>query len=1487
MKKRFLSLILALVMVVTMIPASLFAIGPADVSAFGYTAANAMYIISVGNGKALSAPLGSDGRVTVETATAAYITATSDYKTGEVPTSAAYQWVYATDATRRQYMIGFASAVKANPVALMCFEGAFAANKAMAFSRTVNGAANPPTAGFSATAWEGFSVKPNGDGSVSFLTANGSSYLQIDPNDSTLKSTTNGSGTSRAANNNEKFVVVPTQVPVAPTGAAAADLRPTSATIQWTPGLDNNRYSFNVGFRVFRSEDNENFVELTSDSALAVNGDYTGYSYTDNNVVAGKTYYYKVAAASAIGNSPFSNVASATIPDSLPPVVLTTSAFFSSLIGAEDVVINVDLGFGTSAATGFSSVKVGDAALVAGTDYTFADSKLTIKADFLKNQPVGSSTIAIEFNDAAATKGSVAIDITAIPSSSDTFIVSTKTGKLIGAAATNPADNTMIATYASPVAKSLFQLKYSTNGNGMVGLLSRDNNQLVTVDDNTWGNHMIRLRSGNKDVFTGGWECLNFVLVGDGTVKITRTPATCWIGVQDNGNLFSSFNEAEAATFIVVPPSAPAAPTGLTIIGRTNNTVSFNWNKMNTFAANMKLYASANGGEYLPISADAAILDEISGLWEFTATNLTPDTEYNFKLVASNIRGASADSNVVSVKTFLGAPPAIPQNLAVAVADGKASLSWDAVADATGYDVYRANSRYSDNFVKINTTPVIGTAYVDAAAPGKWSYYKISSVSAVAESALSDAVSIETQIFGPNAYIYGPEDNKGKIQIDADRLSLELRPESSQFSLKRAALLFKPGDYSGITIENGYYMQVAGLGKLPTDVKLNKVQVTVAALANNNATCNFWRAVENVEMVATGTIGYGVSQAAPVRRISFTNASTIQFDVSNGWASGGYLADSYALGSAGSYPQQQFYYRNNNVNAVHGINWNLTTMGDVIRSGLAANEKNTVLETVPVIYEKPFLYFDNGEYYVFVPGRRDEAKGLSWSATDMGVGVSQSLDMYHVARADVDTADTVNAALAAGKNILFAPGVYYFDKAIEVNNPNTVLLGLGLASIIPTNGNDGMVIADVEGVRVAGLIFDAGSGDNAAVPTGGTRALLQVGTKGVHKDTSANPIVLSDLFFRVGGVDTPKAATAEIAIEINADDTLVDHFWVWRADHGQQVGWYLNKSDYGVVVNGDNVTTYGLFVEHFQKYDILWNGEYGKMYFLQNEIAYDIPYNKDWVSPDGKGWAALKVADHVRNFEGWGLGCYDVYINTLEYIYLDNGFVMPAEGNIKIHNVFTISLGTNGEITNVINGVGDKVWHPGGPTSPMRVMEWASAPLTVGVKSVSSPLASVVAGYKANIPVDVKSIESGAIRVELKAGDTVLATEVIADGTNGGSVMFMNVSVPNIDKLTIVASDEDTTAVGELAVVEIGDVWTIKLSSIADSKTLIKFNHAITAAPKGIAVSVNGNPAAFNVTGDADVEVDAIPVTGSIVKISGIMYADLFPSYSFTFSATI
>jgi hypothetical protein len=312
---------------------------------------------------------------------------------------------------------------------------------------------------------------------------------------------------------------------------------------------------------------------------------------------------------------------------------------------------------------------------------------------------------------------------------------------------------------------------------------------------------------------------------------------------------------------------------------------------------------------------------------------------------------------------------------------------------------------------------------------------------------------------------------------------------------------------------------------------------------------------------------------------------------------------------------------------------------------------------------------------VRVPALRTDSTGISWQSGETP-GTSIPLDKFYVARPDRDTAVVLNVQLSKGKNLLFTPGVYEIDETLRITRADTVVLGLGFATLRANKGVAAMTTADVDGVIIAGLLIDAGT-ENSPV-------LLEVGPAGSKARHATNPISLHDVFFRVGGTGP---ARATVNLRINSNDTIVDHTWIWRADHGAGAGWTTNPSANGLVVNGNDVAIYGLFVEHYQEYQVLWNGNGGRVYFYQSEIPYDPPDQPSYTSAPGtNGWAAYKVADTVTSHEAWGLGIYSVFRNR--DVVLSRAIETPARPGVRFHDIITVRLGNNGEITNVINDTG-------------------------------------------------------------------------------------------------------------------------------------------------------------------------------------------------------
>jgi hypothetical protein len=251
---------------------------------------------------------------------------------------------------------------------------------------------------------------------------------------------------------------------------------------------------------------------------------------------------------------------------------------------------------------------------------------------------------------------------------------------------------------------------------------------------------------------------------------------------------------------------------------------------------------------------------------------------------------------------------------------------------------------------------------------------------------------------------------------------------------------------------------------------------------------------------------------------------------------------------------------------------------------------------------------------------------------------------------------------------------------------------LGYATLIPDNGVTALKVADVDGVRLAGFLIEAGPVNSST--------LLEVGHPGSSACHSANPITVQDVFIRIGGAGPGKATASMV---INSCHAIIDHTWVWRADHGQGVGWETNRADYGIIVNGDDVLATGLFVEHFNEYDVQWNGQRGRTIFFQNEKAYDAPNQAAIQNGTVKGYAAYKVADSVTTHEAWGLGSYCNYIVD-PTIVQHSGFAAPTTPGVKFHDLLVISLGGNGQYEHVINDTGTPT--SGTSTTPSTVVSY-------------------------------------------------------------------------------------------------------------------------------------------------------------------------------------
>jgi hypothetical protein len=556
---------------------------------------------------------------------------------------------------------------------------------------------------------------------------------------------------------------------------------------------------------------------------------------------------------------------------------------------------------------------------------------------------------------------------------------------------------------------------------------------------------------------------------------------------------------------------------------------------------------------------------------------------------------------------------------------------------------------------------------------------------------------------GSSVDVFSPSDSVSSIESALTTIYDD--QVSNQFGSARYEILFEPGTYGSssdpLVFSVGYYEAIAGLGETPSDTVINGSINTYNQCSGTtcNATDNFWRSITNLTINVAGLTGcfagedvWAVSQDAPLRDVIINGNLTLMdyCDGSPDYASGGFIANSELNGTVENGSQQQYFVRDSDISDWTNGVWNQVFCGDPGAPAQSfssdsgdsgGTEPYTTLSSCPVTEEEPYLYMNSsGSYEVYVPSPATNSSGPDY-LSGVPAGTSLPLSDFYVVTSS-STVAQINAALAADDDLLFTPGVYSYASTIDVTNANTKVIGLGFATLIPSAGNVTMQLADVAGVNVSGLIFDAGPTQSSA--------LLQLGVEGSTNNYSSNPVTVDDVNFRVGGEETGTVATALVD---NSNYSILDDIWAWRADHGSGAGGWTtgDMAATGVVVNGTNVQANGLAVEHFQQYETIWNGNGGTDLFFQNENPYEVPSQSVWMSSATQdGYPAFYIPDTTTSFTGYGMGSYS-YFDQGVAIENAMAFQAPNTSGVKFNDILTVFLNGSGGIESVINGTGAAV----------------------------------------------------------------------------------------------------------------------------------------------------------------------------------------------------
>ena len=528
------------------------------------------------------------------------------------------------------------------------------------------------------------------------------------------------------------------------------------------------------------------------------------------------------------------------------------------------------------------------------------------------------------------------------------------------------------------------------------------------------------------------------------------------------------------------------------------------------------------------------------------------------------------------------------------------------------------------------------------------------------------------------------------------------------FSSERYLVWFAPGEYHNVSIEVGYYSQVAGLGVSPDDVRFLDQGPHVPALNRHIhegvGTCldTFWRAAENFRV--DGDLQWAVSQAAPLRRVHV--GGDLYLHDGAAFASGGHFANGQIDGHVYIGGQQQYLLRNVGLaGGASGGAWSMVYVGcdgDVPKAteGSGNHASVTVLHEPRLRIEKPYVAVDGDKFFLRVPQaiRHGPMKG---PLTDGSLEDVRDFTGVYVARPDKTMTD-IQRALDDGKDIVFSPGIYDVGSTLVVRQPDQVLLGLGLATIVaPSDGSPCIrVESNVPGVRIAGLMLEASQQESEDTKEGST--LLEWGKPGSNDPGQPEtPGALFDIFCRVGGatMGDRKAIAVDTMMKLHSGNLYADDLWLWRADHAElRPGESANypeispiyhqseqdefRAETGLEVTGDDITIYGLAVEHANGHQTVWSGHGGQVAFYQCELPYGVSHDRFGES----GYTGYLIHDDVESHEVHAPGIYTNFRN--EEVKVPTAITHPEKDTIQCINPFTVRLDNHFGVNSIVNGQG-------------------------------------------------------------------------------------------------------------------------------------------------------------------------------------------------------
>ncbi|HEX8523355.1 MAG TPA: NPCBM/NEW2 domain-containing protein [Tepidisphaeraceae bacterium] len=562
--------------------------------------------------------------------------------------------------------------------------------------------------------------------------------------------------------------------PAAPSNLTAVAASGTQINLNWTDNATDE-----TSFILERSADGvTGWTQIATPAANIT-------SYSDKNLAAGATWFYRIRATGTGGDSANSNIASATTTTApLAPSNLSATANSSTKITLTWSDVAGETGFkiersldGATAWTqigmvGANVLTYADATgLSSSTKYYYRVRATSTAGDSAYSAVTSATTLSLNGLPAGWSDGDIGPVSIKGSTTQSAGVYTMITG---GSDIWNSADTEHL-TYQTLTGDGAFIARVSsmqnTNAWANAGIQMRDtlaaNSKQVSAVVTPTSGAVMTFRTATGGATDGNFksgsapEWFKLVRAGStftayqsengstwtsmGSISITMG-STIYVGLVGTAKNTTTTNTIKFDNVALQPvnvvPTAPAAPTGLVASATSASAINLTWADNSANETNFIIERSTDGITFVPLITLGA------NITTYSDTGLTASTKYYYQIRATNAVGDSNNSGVASATTqALPTPPAAPSApVASATSASAINLAWtDNATNETGFKIERSLDG-ATGWTQIATTAANVTTYSDTGlAAATQYYYRIRATNLTGDSAYTATVNATTQ----------------------------------------------------------------------------------------------------------------------------------------------------------------------------------------------------------------------------------------------------------------------------------------------------------------------------------------------------------------------------------------------------------------------------------------------------------------------------------------------------------------------------------------------------------------------------------------------------------------------------------------------------------------------------------------------------------------------------------------------------------------------